>query len=404
MKKLLSTERMPALIIAFFLICLVACVALYLFLDGYTAVDLIGHWRICKYTLEGYNPYVLIDEPAPIPSVGTIPFGFSTVPWSCVFGSIFYGGFMPQNWAAVYIFALHFLVLLLLLAVLYRKFNTVLSKKALITVLLLPCVHFSFTYSLHFGNAGGIICYLIIIAFLISREHPIITGILLGVAMMKPQIAAIICLVFLLKRQLLPLFIAAAIVLAGWGATALFTSTPPLQLLAQTFGSGTANSGQYLGLLNNLKFFGVDSTLILLLNMVIGVAYTLALLHYIKKRYPAACNSLFVFVPACIASTFWIYKNGTDYAILTFVSFFFLLLCMKENTPIKDRIGSILSMGYLQMSRCIVYLGIFLCRDNIFVRDLLKSADGVIIAIIGVYLCKLYATAKIEPVLETQGK
>ena len=388
MKKNILEKKSPVLLIAAMLLCAAVCAAVFVILEGYTKGDVRGHWRICRYTLEGLNPYLLIGQPAAIESIGAIPAAFSTVPWSCVFGSIFYAGFLPLEGAYVYIFVMHFVAVAALLLVIYNKYKSALSKKQLAVLLLVPPVHFSFMYSLHFGNAGGIICCMLMTAFLIGKKHPCIAGVLLGFAMMKPQIAAIICLVFLLEKRFKTLFTAAGIVIAGWAATSLAISVNPIDLIKYTLESGTAASTQYLGLLNNLKYFGVDSTLILLMNVAIGCAYTLALYLYLKKK--ARADSVFIFVPACIASVFWIYKNGTDYMILAFAAAFFCLLCMSKRLTVADYIASICSVAWLQMSRCAVYLGVTLFDDNYFVRDIFKSADGLIVAIVGIYLCRLW--------------
>ena len=386
MKKNTIKKKSPALLIAAMLLCAVVCAVLFVFLEGYTKGDVRGHWRICRYTLEGLNPYLLIGQPAAIESVGAIPAAFSTVPWSCVFGSVFYAGFLPLEGAYVYIFVMHFVAVAALLLVICNKYKAALSKKQLAVLMLVPPVHFSFMYSLHFGNAGGVICCMLMIAFLIGRKHPYIAGVLLGFAMMKPQIAAIICLVYLFEKRFKTLFTAAGIV--GWLATSLVISVNPVDLIKYTLESGTAASTQYLGLLNNLKYFGVNSTLILLMNVAIGCVYTLGLYFYLKKR--ARVDSLFIFVPACIASVFWIYKNGTDYMILAFAAAFFCLLCMSGRLTPADFIGSLCSVAWLQMSRCAVYLGVMLSGENLFVRDIFKSADGLIIAVAGIYLCTLW--------------
>ena len=146
MKTLLSRKNMPLLLGGMLLLCLVVCIVLFFAFGGYTKADVIGHWRICKYTLEGYNPYLIIDCEAPLESVGRIPKGFSTVPWGCVLGSVFYGGFMPLAWAEIYLFVLHFLALLAVLVVIYRKFKPILTGLRLFSLMLLPAVHFSFTY------------------------------------------------------------------------------------------------------------------------------------------------------------------------------------------------------------------------------------------------------------------
>ncbi len=405
MKNSKVKQSMPIFLIAALMLCLGVCILLYFYLNGYTKWDITGHWRICKYAIEGYNPYMLIGQPAAVESIGKIPEAFSTVPWSCIFGSVFYAGFLPLEAAYVYIYVMHFVALAALLIVFYKKFKDDFTTKHLIVMMLIPLVHFSFMYSLHFGNAGGIICSLLMIAFLISEKHPYIAGILLGFAMMKPQISAIICLVYLLNKQFKTLFTAAGIVVAGWAATCIATSTNPVDLLIQTLNSGTAASTQYLGLLNNLKYFNVDSKIILLINVAIGCVYTIGLYFYLKKHSVTGAGSYFVYVPACIASTFWIYKNGTDYMIIAFAALFFCLLCMNKELSIVEYLISIFSIGWLEMGRCAVYLGITLVEEeNYFVRDLFKSAEGLVIALIGIYLCVLWVKHDGESVLKKNNE
>ena len=83
--------------------CALVCVSLY-FIIGYSCYDLVGHWRICRYTLLGQNPYLMIGVDGP---VGEVPPGFSTVPWSCVLGNVFYGGFLPLQQVWIYNLVLH---------------------------------------------------------------------------------------------------------------------------------------------------------------------------------------------------------------------------------------------------------------------------------------------------------
>jgi hypothetical protein len=343
---------------------------------------------------------LLIGETSALESVGEIPAGFSTVPWACVFGSVFYGGFLPFSVARVYTLALHFVSLIATCVVLYKTFSNAVPEKGKWCLVLLPCVHFSFMYSVHYGNAGGIICCLLVIAFCISDRWPILSGVLLGLSMMKPQVAAIICLAFLIRKQWKALCVAAAIVITGWAVSAWMTATEPSTLLRQTLEYGTAAPTQYLGLLNNLKYIGVDSTLILLLNMVLGCTYTLWLMAYLKKKNHYAANSVFAFVPACLASVFWIYKNGTDYLIVTYAAVFFVLLLTRREMKLWDAVLSLACVLFLQMSRCVVYLGMILVKDNLFISDLFKSADGMVIAVIGIYLCRLWVKYNGEALLK----
>lgn len=383
-----TIKRRYYLMTAVVFACLVVCVILYFYM-GYSAYDVKGHWRICRYTLLGYDPFPLIGKKAILDSVGRIPKGFSTVPWSCTLGNVFYGGFLPVTLAKIYIWVLHFVVYGVTAVVIWRKFGAYLKRKELLLLVLLIGAHFSFMYSLRFGNAGAIICCLIILSICIVDTHPWLSGICIGLAMTKPQIAAIICLVYLLNWKWKPLVIGAVMDLAGWAATGIITKTSPFLLLKETFSSGTASDKQYLGLLSVMQAFGWNKTVILILNVMIGILYTILLWRYLKKRVqPEACRWL-LYAPACIASTFWIYKNGTDYLILVYAAACFLILCLKQELKRKDFWIALFSMGYLQMSRCLVYAGVLLVGETSWGRDLFKSIDGLLLGIAGVILCRL---------------
>lgn len=370
-------------------LCIASCIILYFYL-GYTGFDLKGHWRISRYTLLGYDPFPLIGQHTLLKSVGRIPKGFSTVPWCCVFGSIFYGAFLPVEIAQIYIWVLHFVIYAVTATVIYRKFRRQFSGRFILLLILLIGGHFSFMYSLRYGNAGAIICCLGILAICLTDSNPWIAGICMGFAMMKPQISMIICLVWLLNRKWKPLFTAAAIDILGWITTAVITGTSPLILLKETLSSGTASAKQYLGMFSFLQLAGINSTVVLLLNMIVGIIFTAAGCLYLRKKCHASDNSLVLYVPACAASTFWMYKNGTDYLILVFVAAFFLYLCLEKGLSTKDLLLSVFCLLYLEMSRCAVYFVIVLGQKSVAVRNLSKSFDGILIAVITVIFLHLW--------------
>lgn len=373
------------------ILCIVLCIILYFYL-GYSGFDLKGHWRIGRYTLLGYDPFPLIGQHAFLESIGKIPEGFSTVPWCCVFGSIFYGAFLPIGIAQIYIWILHFVIYAVTALVICRKFRRYFSSKFILLLILLIGGHFSFMYSLRYGNAGAILCCLVILAVCLTDTNPWIAGICMGFAMMKPQISMIICLVWLFNRKWKPLFTAATIDILGWITTSVITHTSPLLLLKETLSSGMASSKQYLGMFSFLQLAGMDSTAVLLLNMIIGIIFTAGGWFYLKNKCQATDNSLVLYVPACASSTFWMYKNGTDYLILVFVAAFFLWLCFETNLSAKDFWLSAFCLLYLEMSRCAVYFAIILGGKSETVRNLAKSFDGILIAVVTVIFLRLWRT------------
>lgn len=380
------------IVILLLLLCIATCTGLYFLLGGYSAYDINGHWKICTYALRGYDPFKLIGQKAVLDSVGKIPTKFATVPWNCIFGGIFYGSFLSLEHARIYIWVLHFVIYIITVITLWRKYESRVDKKILFACALVILAQFSFMYSIHYGNAGGIICCLIIIAVCIMDEHPWLSGVCMGLAMMKPQIAAIVCVVFLLNRRWKPIILAAVIDITGWIVTAVHTGTGILELLSEMFSSGTASDKQYLGLLSIVQYVGVSRSWVILLNVLLGVVYTIGLWWYLKNKSNCGDNAVILYAPACIASTFWIYKNGTDYLILALAAFFFVFLCTDERIIGRHFLMSLFGLGYLLMSRCAVYVGVIVSEDTVWGRDMCKSIDGLFLAIIGIVLCRLWVT------------
>lgn len=388
-------KKRTGILLGMLSLCVLVCIGLYFYLK-YTGYDIKGHWKICVYALNGYDPFPLIGKKAALPWVGKIPGKFSTVPWACIFGSVFYGGFLPLKQAEVYLWILHFVFWFLLAITIKSCYGKELRKPELYLLIFLVASQFSFMYSLRFGNMGAVVCCILVMSICLIDRIPWLSGILLGFAMMKPQIAAIVCLVYLLNKKWKPLVIGAAIDIAGLITTSIVTNTGMLQLLREMLQSGTASKEQYLGLCSFLLAFGWDRRVILLLNMLLGIGYTVVLWYYLKKKSNRIMNEIVLYAPACIASTFWMYKNGTDYLILAFASAFFVLLCMRKELSWRDFWVSAFGIGYLQMSRCLVYIGVLLTKDTGWGRNLVKSVDGFVLAIVGVILCRLWVKYTVE--------
>lgn len=391
MKTLKNKQGTPLLAIMLF--CTAICLALIFYL-GHPMGDLMGQWKICAYTLKGMDPFALaISGAKPIESIGSIPSSFSTVPWACTLGNVFYPGFMSFEAAQIYITVLQLVVCAVSVIIVHNKCKDYTEHKTLLLIILTFIGHFCFVYSWSLGNNGAIICLLVIDAICICEKHPYICGVLIAFAMVKPQIAAIVCIVFLLNKQWKPIVVGAVIDILGWIATSVITKTPFMTLFGECMTSGTSSDRHYYGVLSPLTFLGVNKTLVLLLCAMTGILYTIILWYYLKKKGIDA--TIATYVPACIASTIWIYKNGPDYMMVVLASVLFIYVCLDKRVTLKDYIVSLICILALQMSR----LGVNVMQTvftSYFTRTLLKSAEGVLLMVIGVIFCVMWAKYKSE--------
>ena len=314
-----------------------------------------------------------------------------TVPWALILGQAYYAGFLSVRNAELLNLCLHVIVYMLSMLLLYKCLKDYLAVPQILTLCVLPAAHFSYAYSLWWGNEAGIICFLMVDAILIAHKHPYIAGVLISLCMCKPQIAGIICIMFLVRGHVKPVLIGAVICLAAWVGASVMTGRPMLQLLAECFSSGIDSPNDYYtGLFHVLTLHGFNKNAILAANVFTGLAYMMLLYNYLRKNIRSEVLTEFAaYVPACLASVVWMYKNGCDYLLLAYPAAVGVLLCMNARTSRKDFMKALICTGYLLASRCLVYFGIALISRTNEARALYKSFDGLLIMITGIILCRL---------------
>lgn len=297
------------------LLFLINCILIvFLFAGGFGGWgDFDGHHTICAYVLKGVNPFPLEGVQTPyIQELGTIPNGWATVPWGLVLENIFYTGFLSLRTSHLYFILLTFFTIVFLEYEIFKALKSE-SKQFRIEAMLLTLTSYQFWVALHHnGNCGGIICCFIIIACLRSDKNPLFTGILLGIAMTKPQISALICVSFLLQKRWKAIAVAALLDIFAWIVSAMLTKTNPLTLLEEFFASNVGGGNQFNGILTLAGSLFPNARLTMAFSMAIGIALVIAF-HFSLHKTPLP---FFRFYPACIIATFWSYTFWNDNFIM----------------------------------------------------------------------------------------
>ena len=266
--------------------------------------DFRGQWALCAYTLRGVDPYAITGLQTPlIEEIGIIPSVWSTSPWGLILGNFFYPGFLSVENSVTYFLLLNLFVLLITAFTLMKHFSFVFM--ALLTFIA------GFFISAYFGNAGGIICCLLILSCLLEKERPILSGVLLSLAMVKPQVALPICFALLLRKNFKVLTIAALIDFVAWGIDSLLTNQTPLALLMEFLSVDTGGGMAFAGLFT--LAFQENLSLAMGLSMLAGVAFIW--LTFKDEKYFWAC-------PACLATTFFAYSFHNEFFILILPALF----------------------------------------------------------------------------------
>lgn len=255
--------------------------------------DFDGQWRLCAYAVRGLDPYPLIGvDPPVLDDVGVIPIGWGTAPWGLILGNIFYFGFVSLEVAKIFFVVLNFFALTATAALFY--FET----RNFWTLILFACPA-SFVISTVTGNAGGVICCLLLMCCVLRERRPLLTGVLLSLAMLKPQVALAFCIFFLIERRFGVLLTAAAIDIGTWLISARMVGRTPLELLEEFFGANVGGGSQFSGVFTLLVDKPMHS---IALSMTVGVIF----IWLMRKK---------IWTP-CLTSAFWSYSYFNEFFLL----------------------------------------------------------------------------------------
>ncbi|MBR1579500.1 MAG: hypothetical protein IJ668_03270 [Selenomonadaceae bacterium] len=238
--------------------------------------------------------------------VGSIPQNFGTSPWGLVLGNIFYPAFLPVELAAYYLFALSAITLAVTAFIVFnetKKFSSRLGKLS-IALFILPA---PFIISLYWGNAGSILCCLLLIC---------------------------------------------CVECVAWLSASMLTATSPLTLLIEMLNANVGGGGQFTGVM--MPFFQDEPSKAMMLSMAVGVVF-IVWLH----RQSTQKNFLSMY-PAAVAAVFWSYSMNNEHFLLILPTLccFLIMLESDERRLMWLTAGVATQFYYTFLSMCLAAFGI----------------------------------------------
>lgn len=209
--------------------------------------------------------------------------------------------------ARYYFLAANSFVLALASYVLSAKTSSLKIKDCVLVTSLLSL---DFFISLHEGNAGGMVCAFLIMAWLLCDEHEYISGVLIAFAMTKPQDALIVCILMLVMKKIKPLVVGAVIDISAWGIVSFLTGKGMFELLNEfLFMPGRTGHPPFAGIFTILtdNFYAAAA-----MSMIAGIIFAVALYMLLPDVTP----KIFKAYPAFMAVTFWCYSFSNDRYVL----------------------------------------------------------------------------------------
>lgn len=282
-------------------------------------VDFRARWQESAYLFHGINPFEALQGKAFIEEIGVIDPDMVTVPWAWILGNIISPGFLPYEAAKIWGMTMFFVIAGLTSIVAYQYveknffFQSREKKKWALLAVFIVLSQYCWVWSFMCGNHGAIACCFIVLAVCLYKEHPVLAGVCMAFAMIKPQVAALFFITFLILKQFKVIISAAACGLSAMLLIYGITGVGIFELLQQTTNVGTNLEGVFYGLFNMLKYQGISPNTILIMDIIAGMVY---LVYVTSRDRKNEQNELEVFMGASIASTFWFYKQSHDYVIL----------------------------------------------------------------------------------------
>ena len=292
-------------------------------------IDFPGQYQLCAYVVKGVDPYPYIGSnniPEQVREIGSIPATWNAVPWGLLLGNVFYAGFLNIKHAKIFYIVMNVLLFLLLTISISKKARKIYRSKEFECLAVILVFSPDFLLSIGSANAGGMICIMLLLAWIFCDDRPILAGILLGLAMVKPQDALIICFAFLLGKRFMPLVVAAVVDLAAWLCVSLMTSRGMIELLKEFMMKGAGSVNRYSGI---LTLFFSNRTIALIASMTVGIVFVL-LMDYIYSRRTTRDNEHFRLCFSYVASVFWSYAYWCDNYVLLFPAIVCLYIMIKS--------------------------------------------------------------------------
>lgn len=333
-KKILRAESL--LLISMFVLNILILV-FRLYRGDFEFQDFHARWQECAYFIRRINPFTAMNGVNVIASIGEIDSDMVTVPWAWIWSLPINPGFVSFAAARVYGIVLYIVIPCVTAYEVYTYtlhtigLNKIWSVLSAITIF----VQYSLVWSFLCGNHGALACYMIIIAIMIYKKHPYIAAIVLTVAMIKPQVTALFVFCFLLLREYKIVITIVASELVSVIIIYLMLGENIFTLLSSAAGVGTNLNGVYFGIFNLLKYIGIPSTFILLMDMLVGILFTFISSLVINKANSQnnSYAEMDLFFVASVASTFWFYKQSHDFVILALPCIILLWKVAKDESP-----------------------------------------------------------------------
>ena len=273
--------------------------------------DAYLRWQEIQHVLAGVDPRDVIDGRAPaLPGVGAPRFSYA--PWSYLLAA----PLLPPVDAALalgWFTAVNVAALGLLVAWVWSEARPF-GRGAAIGLVLATVSTLTIPLNFRHLNYAIVVCGAVAgFAWLERRGQHLLAGMVLALAMLKPQLGGLFLLVPLARRSWTALGAAVLVTTAATLGAALLVGKDPVTMARAMFAEGSGYQDAYLGLLDSLRWLGAGRGAIVLLGGLLGLGAVGGALVGFR---PPLLNALAV---AACGATIWSYQRTFDLLVVAFL-------------------------------------------------------------------------------------
>jgi hypothetical protein len=316
----LTTRRLKLLLVA----CLAALSIAYLakgFLFGMfgDGGDVWRRWVEERFVLREQN----LD---PRIAASLIRRGVVYPPWSYFFGALLFWPPWPQVrvWYALVNFAC--LTWIIGFVAGYARDQSKLDR--LLVVLSVTAIA-AFCTTIGVVNYGVIVVALLVGAYQADEAgRPVLSGLLMGLALLKPQLTGPFLLVALVRGRFRAVAAAAIYLIVASAAIWMISGIDPVQMLRQSARTASRFAHTTAGLLTAVLDLGVPYRQAAPLTAIVCLAIFTPLLWYYRER-----SLMLLFAIAAVTSRLWTYNLNTSNLIFVFLLLALWRLAIESGDP-----------------------------------------------------------------------
>ena len=215
-------------------------------------------------------------------------------PWAYLLNSLYVPPFFPEKTAKIYGICFMLGVYSLFIIILYKTVqkNTLGKAGMSKNIKLYDCILFALSSvglsaTIGWGNIGCMCCICAFLSLLLSKKRPVLGGLLMAFALMKPHTTGLLFFPLLLSGAYLSAIIAMALVFLSFLFFCVYLGTDmftPLLSLLQNGSDGTLNCESY-GIGSFLIPLGMDSKFALLFSVAVSLIYAFVLYRYLNVNF-----------------------------------------------------------------------------------------------------------------------